>query len=223
MATKGGPNIITDGLVLALDAANTKSYPGSGTTWFELSGNGNHGTLINSPTYNGGFFTFDGVNDYCNVPNDSSLQITEDLTLSFTFNPTDFTSPVRQSIIFKHYNTEYEIIMNNNGSFTFYNGDGNWEHALIADVNTISTGSWHEVSLVRTHTGKSTKLYANGNLKKSANYTKTVVTGSDDVKIGVRANVYYFNGGLSNVKIYNKALSAEEVLQNYNATKSRFI
>jgi len=62
-----GPNIVTSGLVLQLDAANTKSYPGSGTTWTDLSGNGNNGTLTNSPTFssaNGGIFTFNGTNQF---------------------------------------------------------------------------------------------------------------------------------------------------------------
>ena len=71
MATIYNPNIVTDKLVFCLDAANTKSYPGSGTDWKDLSSQGNNGTLTNSPTYvpnsNGGYFDFDGTNDYINA------------------------------------------------------------------------------------------------------------------------------------------------------------
>ena len=78
MATNGGPNIIEDGLVFAVDAANKKSYPGSGTTWADLAGS-NNGTLINGPTFdsgNGGSIVFDGTNDY------SEMGIATDLSTS---------------------------------------------------------------------------------------------------------------------------------------------
>jgi hypothetical protein len=69
MALSHSPSIVTDGLVLCLDAGNPKSYPGSGTTWTDLSGNGNNGTLVNGVGYSGdnlGSLSFDGVNDYYN-------------------------------------------------------------------------------------------------------------------------------------------------------------
>jgi len=79
------PRIITDGLVLCLDAGNPKSYPGSGTTWTDLSGNGNNGTLTNGPTYNSGnlgSLVFDGVNDYVNL---GDLDLPAPFTLSIWF------------------------------------------------------------------------------------------------------------------------------------------
>ena len=79
-----GPKIVTDGLVLALDAANKKSYPGTGTTWQDLSGNGNDATLVNSPTFgttNGGRFEFDGTNRYLTFPEISFTN--QDFTLEF--------------------------------------------------------------------------------------------------------------------------------------------
>ena len=75
MAISYNPRIVTDGLVLALDAGNPKSYPGSGTTWTDLSGNGNNGTLTNGPTYssaNGGSIVFDGVDDYAEITDSSN-------------------------------------------------------------------------------------------------------------------------------------------------------
>ena len=77
-----GPNIVTSGLVLSLDAANTKSYPGSGTTWFDISGNNNHFTLFNSPTYNSlGYFELDGTNDYIRSTNTLDLSISNAVTV----------------------------------------------------------------------------------------------------------------------------------------------
>ena len=73
MAYRNGPKIVTDGLVLCLDAAIGKSYPGSGTSWTDLSGNGNNGTLQNTPTFNsanGGSLIFDAANDVVSLPND---------------------------------------------------------------------------------------------------------------------------------------------------------
>ena len=80
MSTVQSGHIVTDGLVLALDAANAKSYPGSGTTWSDLSGNRNTGTLTNGPTFNsgnGGGIVFDGVDDYVDCGNSSTLQINQ--------------------------------------------------------------------------------------------------------------------------------------------------
>jgi hypothetical protein len=85
MSVAGGPDLIQDGLVLCLDAANTKSYPGSGTSWVDLSGNGNNGTLTNGPTFsstNGGNIFFDGTNDYVRVSSTSIIPGSS----SFTFN-----------------------------------------------------------------------------------------------------------------------------------------
>jgi hypothetical protein len=85
-----GPRVVTDGLVLALDAADTNSYPGSGTTWNDLSGNGNTGTLTNGPTYssdNGGSIVFDGTNDY--VPLVNNLGDPQQFTIEFWAYPTE--------------------------------------------------------------------------------------------------------------------------------------
>jgi len=98
MATRGGPKIITDGLVLSLDAANTKSYPGTGTVWKDLSGNGNNGTLVNGPTFNSGnngSIVFDGVNDYASTTPVSNLTIPQmegDITYEYWIEPTQATA-----------------------------------------------------------------------------------------------------------------------------------
>ena len=111
MATKYSPKTVTDGLLLSFDAANTKSYPKSGTTWSDLSGNGNTGTLTNGPTFNsanGGSIVFDGVDDYVNVANASSLNSSAQ-TISVWYNAT--TIPGRAAtVIGKH-----DVAGSNNG------------------------------------------------------------------------------------------------------------
>ena len=87
MAGNNGPKIVRSGLQLHLDAADRKSYPGSGTTWFDLSGNSRHGTLLNGPVFNsgnGGYISFDGVDDYVNIPNATNLNNlgSQDFTVS---------------------------------------------------------------------------------------------------------------------------------------------
>ena len=94
MAVAGGPNIVEDGLVLALDAANKKSYPGSGTVWSDLSGNSNDGTLTNGPTFssnNSGIFSFDGANDIVVGPATVNSLSSTTMTISIWTNPNSTT------------------------------------------------------------------------------------------------------------------------------------
>jgi hypothetical protein len=103
MASIGGPNIVTDGLVLALDAANTKSYPGSGTVWKDLSGNGNNGTLINGPTFdtgNLGSIEFDGVDDWTSFGNILNTG-TSDFTISAWVKSTSTATGNNNGIVYK--------------------------------------------------------------------------------------------------------------------------
>jgi hypothetical protein len=89
MATIGGSNIVTSGLILSLDAANSRSYPGSGTTWSDLSGNGNTGTLTNGPTFSNNSLVFDGTNDYSTTPDSTSLRPAS-FSIDTWFRPTSF-------------------------------------------------------------------------------------------------------------------------------------
>ena len=105
MATKYSPKTVTNGLVLSLDAANTKSYPKSGTTWTDLSGNSNNGTLTNGPTFsavNGGCIVFDGVDDYVDVSDASTLN-SNTQTINIWYNAT--TLPGRAATIICKHNT----------------------------------------------------------------------------------------------------------------------
>ena len=217
--------IITNGLVLALNAADKNSYPGSGTTWTDVSGNGNNGTLTNGPTFSsgsGGAIVLDGTNDYVSCGNNSSLQITQG-TISTWVRTTSPGSSFR-GIITKQNNY---ALFTNDGVLVAYD----WGNAQIRSTGTnIADGTWKNVAMsFTTNTGTPSNnaiIYLNG----SAILTTTIKQLNDTVEVqlangGTFASVQFtqiLNGSISIGLIYNRALSATEILQNYNAQKSRF-
>jgi hypothetical protein len=226
MGISGGPDIIQDGLVLSLDAADRNSYVGSGTTWRDMSGNNNNGTLVNGPTFNSaneGSIVFDGVNNYVTIPHNSVFNMTSAMSFNFWFKS---TKTVDCYISTKTENSFYICVgpvgeVANKMSFYLQGTSGaNW----IQSVSDVSTGNWiHTIITWDSSTGS--KIYLNGILDKSTANTGTASTGNSPVLIGARfQDVYggYGSGNISNFSIYNRALSASEVLQNYNAVKTRF-
>jgi len=228
----GGPNIVTDSLVLYLDAANTRSYPGSGTVWSDLNRGGNNGTLRNGPTFNsgnGGSIAFDGVDDFVEIQNQIQFDQTDPFTLS---------SWVKSPSV-----GDNQIINNENSSYTGYrlniNGQANIEIGLrssifddiaIETLNSINTDTWYHI--VGTYDGTSNasgmKIYING-VEESTNILSNTLTSStlsnQRTLLGIRRispPPDPLRGNIANVQIYNRTLSATEILQNYNATKGRF-
>jgi hypothetical protein len=226
----GGPNIIVDGLVLHLDVANVKSYPGSGTTWRDLSRGNNNGALVNGPTFSsakGRNIVFDGVDDYGQINNTPALQITGDQTLEFFVYPK--RRDRRQNWYDKAYGGEGTITYEPNGSLNYYWGTAGSNTTPYQGVTTNGTplatlNTWYHVVLVRelSTPSRTVKWYINGilNNTRSASYAAATASSSN-IRIGV-GYTSYFQGDIQTVRIYNKALSAQQVLQNYNATKTRF-
>lgn len=230
MSGKTGPDIIESGLVLCLDAANKNSYRGSGTTWTDLSGNGNNGTLTNGPTFsagNQGSIVFDGTNDYISFGNNGSTTAfdfgTSNITFAFWIYPTNWADGTSRGIITKKANDA-------SGGWVIYN-DGGYATKINARIGlqnnfpsstSVTTNIWQNWTLTRNSTTLS--WYYNGVFDTSA--TQTVYNVSDtSVELQIaRSQTWngYFVGNISNLLFYNRALSATEVLQNYNATKSRF-
>jgi hypothetical protein len=212
--------LVTDGLVLALDVANTVSYPGSGTTWTDLSGNGRNGTLVNGVGYNGdngGSLTFDGVNDIVNTTYVSP----NTYTFSAWFKTNVVSSGYRNIISIPTPNYSLVLLDDNTPKLGFWTSDGLGGTSL--STPTISTNTWYNVVFVRE--GNSItggyKAYLNSVLYGNAN-TGTWSTTAN-LSIGGRTDTSQFlNGNVSQVFIYNIALTASEIQQNYNATKSRF-
>jgi hypothetical protein len=223
----GGPNIITDGLVLYLDASNTKSYPGTGTTWSDLTRNGNNATLVNGPTFssaNGGSIVFDGTND--SISFISNPTITNQVTISTWCNmdPSNIngTSIIASAItgrelsyrlIYSSNSVQWAIATTNNAWYTTGTNIG-----AFAQNNT-----WFNVTAI--YSGQTIFLYVNGILQAtggslSGNLLSTVNNFS--IMGNTASNITFGRGRIANYQVYNRTLSAREIFQNFNTTKTRF-
>jgi hypothetical protein len=227
MATQfANGKIVTDGLVLCLDAADRTSYLGSGTTWFDLAGS-NNGTLTNGPTFNstnGGSIVFDGVDDYVGLGN--NLDQNGPLSIMSWIYTTTISSGAR--VVVSNCNVvgnqqDYVLEINRTaakvGAF--------WGDVLLLVSNqSLVVNQWYYVGFVRSgSTGNwNLNIYINGT--NDSNTTTSVNPNATNAGTAIgRAGDYtsqYFSGRISNVQFYNRALSAQEVLQNYNAQKGRF-
>ena len=227
-----GPSIITQGLVLALDAADRNSYPGSGTTWTDLSGSGNNGTLTNGPTYNsanGGSIVFDGSNDYVNFSYNSSLNIGGlNITLSSCVRPTSLVNLNSGGGIVGREsgsnNGLYEILLLQNAS-------KNWVFFRMLNITTyspkiipIELNTYYNIVCV--YDNGTMRNYINGVQEGTGSSQNINITTSNSNKIliGVRGSdsTSEFPGNIAQVSIYNRALTATEIQQNFNALKGRY-
>ena len=226
MATKYSPKMVTDGLVLSLDAANTKSYPKSGTTWSDLSGNGNTGTLTNSPTFsgaNGGSIVFDGVDDYISGTNNSSLQLLNDLTIG-AWVKLGSGGNANQGIFEKMVNINYSGygITRQDDYFKFWTGGGGTFAYTNSNITYSSGNNWYYV--VGRRMAGNNRLFINSILQTDSQSPPLSDSGEVYVIGRYYSNIanFYFVGNIAQTSLYNRALTDAEILQNYNATKSRF-
>lgn len=215
--------IVTNGLVLNLDAGFTPSYPTTATAWYDLSGNNNNGGLVNGPTFNssnGGSIVFDGADDYVSCGNNSSLQINQG-TISAWVKTSSPGSSFR-GIITKQNN--YALFTENSVLVTYDWGGGGTRSTGI----NIADGTWKNVAMTfTTNTGtpsNNTIVYLNG----SAVLTTTTKFLNNNVEAQLGCGGFFggssqlLNGNIAIGLIYNRALSSVEVLQNYKAQKGRF-
>jgi hypothetical protein len=227
MAFNYSPKIVTDGLVFYLDAANTKSYPGSGATWTDISRTNNNGTLINGPTFNssnGGNIIFDGTNDIVTTTNTINLVGSSARTLEcwifLTVNQSKNIMGYGGSADGQLFDTILWFASGFQRVVGHYYGAGLDTISTLPARNTINLNAWNQV--VHTYNGTVASLYTNGVLSNSftvnINTTNTVFS----VGGGSFSGYNFFGGRISNTKVYNRALSAAEILQNYNATRTRF-
>ena len=238
MAVGYNPKIITDGLVLALDAGNIKSYPGSGTTWNDLIG-GNDATIIDSSgvyqSDDGGRIVFDGSADYVTIPASSNYDFgTGNFTIDWFSSKANTTSNQVLLASEKYYNVGYNgnwlLKITNAGTITFNTYDGRVENEGANFSASTPTNTWHHFALVREGTGTDqTKFYFDGVLAGSMTISKSLSdAGSNGFRIGREppggpGNGNDLNGYFSNLRVYKgKALTAAEVQQNYNAFKGRY-
>jgi hypothetical protein len=219
--------IVTSGLVLNLDAANPLSYPGSGSTWTDLSGNGNNGTIVGATfnSANGGIFVF-------NNPTSAGSSEYVNMGANFVGQPTAFTvnhfiyleASQSQRTIFSNYEFPSNsgwvtgISDSTNNVLKFYLGS-----ATLFSSTTLSNQVWYNVAI--TYDSGNPKIYINGVLDASSSNTINYVAGNTlNNEIGRLSGLafQYFYGSIGIAMYYNRALSATEITQNFNAQKSRF-
>ena len=222
-----GASIITDSLTMLVDAVNPLSYPGSGSAWNDLSGRGNNCTLTVAPTYsstaNLGAFLFNGTSTYIYTPSFGTS-----LNTTFTYEVW-FNSSAANGVILSEqgqltlnsgwFDSNIEIVANSL-KLGFWTGSA--EASLT--LQTISTGVWYMVSM--TYVGTTLTGYVNGVLANSASFTKGN-PGTTYLPLGAGCGTNlgsgaYYSGYIGTFKIYNQALSAAQILQNFNAYRGRY-
>jgi hypothetical protein len=220
-------DIVKDGLVLWLDANDKTSYPGDGTIWRDLSRGGNSGTLTNGPTYNsgnGGSIVFDGVDDQVTF---SSFSLNPSQITCDTWFKVD-TSNITGSLVagwLMGIEAQFRIIYDLTGfswvcktSNTAWYGPGT---SMYYNYSSSISNTWFNV--IGTYNGSYNSIYVNGILQETGSVISGTVNLTSNFVIGKGvSNVAYQKGNGSIYRIYNKALSATEVLQNYNTNKNRF-
>ena len=213
---------ITSAPVLHLDAGNTSSYPGSGTNWSDISGNGVGGVLRNGPIYNNsnnGHFVFDGINDY--VSFSANLPSTNNLTYEVWLNPSELNS------------SQYYALLNHDGwdnGYVHFQFLGNQlmfalnpRNDKLADF-TFTINTWYHIAAVYSLSNERVSFYVNGSLKNNESYAGTTPSvASTTLKLGAwDANSRFFKGKIGLVRVYHRALSSEEILNNFNISRPRF-
>ena len=223
MATNYNPSIVTDGLVLCLDAANTKSYSGSGTTWTDVSGKGYDGTLTNGPTFSsnyGGNIVLDGSNDFVTGVHNSELNLRNDVTVECWFRRTGGTSNwVRILGKGNSSNRTYGLWYHVNSNYFLYQRYGPSNINVMPTISVVLNEWYH---MVGTSSGSTHTLYLNGVKVGTGSLSQTFHSSTDPYKVGSFDGSYHHIGDVSNCRIYNRGLSEAEVKQNYNAHKGRF-
>jgi hypothetical protein len=214
-------NIVRNGLVLNIDASKSNSYPGAGNTIYDLSGSGNTGTFVNGPTFstsNGGSLFFDNVNDYISFGTASSVKPTQ-LTLACFFKINAINAP---NVIVGKENgfsgaASYALVVQN-GKLNFRIESGGIQDASYTFSNT-STYNY----AVGTYDGSTMKLYLNGSLVGTATTSVSIIySDSYPLLMGYYANAFATNMSIGSLKLYNRPLSATEVMQNFNAMRERY-
>jgi hypothetical protein len=236
VSVAGGPDIVENGLVLYLDAANRRSYPGSGTSWVDLSGNNNTGTLTNGPTFdgeNGGSILLDGTNDFISTGT-TPIQLQGDSTFTISMWVKRLRNEGSNTGIWG-----FGGNVTNQGICSWWNNNNNeitidtWARATFTTGQTYPLNEWVYVSWQKiagamtrancivwknldSYTGTQLTILRAENVAPNIN-NQGITLGRIHPSYNVPVNFQF-----SSVVVYNRTLTAQEIQQNYNATRSRF-
>jgi hypothetical protein len=230
MSSIGGPATVTSGLVLELDAGNIKSYPTTGTTWFDKSGNANNGTLTNGPTFDTGSLgsiVFDGTNDYVQVTSPFGDIDWSSRAWSFSAWMKLDTQGNRCLVNLNSANSSHYIVTN-----VFYDDNRSYWYFIKNSTGvqtnfTQTTGNFPANEIFYfTMTYNGNGLF-DGNINFYKNSTLLTTTGGGGAGLANQSGLqiggnYWLDGNVYNFSIYNRALSSSEIQQNFNATRARF-
>jgi|DEB0MinimDraft_10_1074344.scaffolds.fasta_scaffold02663_1 hypothetical protein len=226
------PKIVTNGLVLYLDAGQSTSYNG-GTTWTDLSGNGNNAT-ISGAVYNslgGGCFDFDGTNDFAEAPDSPTLDMETAWSIE-CWCRREGGAPAGHNlakIISKWENYFLSVDFNNGADIYGCVGTGNGHTCLAGGAernNELPLNTWAHLMVTYSESSGTARIYYNGTQIESWAAASTASSNNPlcigSAGTGTVAETQYFNGKISVAKVYNRGLSTSEVLQNYNALRGRY-
>ena len=221
-----GAPVVDTSLKLWIDAGQTASYSGSGTTWTDLSGTTNNLTLTNSPTFNsklgGGAITFDGSTNYAVKTTSSGIPSgASPFTLSAWFLPTSSAAAMRVVA----YGTEntgqlVSIRINAGGAYTVTFAHWGGAGYDVGNGSTVNGNAWNNVTEV--FDGTNDYMYINGTLVGTFTPSTLNISANSDFYVGKRATGEFFTGSVSQVMLYNRALTADEVTTNFNALRGRY-
>ena len=221
--------IVTNGLVLALDAADRNSYVSGSTTWFDLTGNNYTGSLTNGPVFNtgsGGNIVFDGANDYVLITRPSQIVTSGSISISLWAKWTTVGTTIStiQALVDNNHSASPRqgfVIqdrpdLNKVLTFTVYPSA-----AGVSSSFQVGDGTWRHIT--GTHSAGTSSLYINGRLDGFLS-EPNMATVQPFISLGYWQNGpgRYLTGSIASLQVYNRVLTSQEVLQNYNAQKARF-
>ncbi len=218
-------NIIRNGLILWHDISLRTSYPASGVSITDLSGNGHTGTLTNGATYNSsnnGYIALDGSNDHIVVADTSALNFANNMTLSIWVKmnafPNNFIGIIDKYVgTTSGYMIDIPSSTNKNPRFTIYNG----ANTSVTATTIMNNTSWYNITA--TFDSQYMSIYVNGNYEGQVGPTANIVTNTVNLAIGGDgASTNFANANIGMLLIYNRSLLANEVTHNFNITKARF-
>lgn len=225
MSAKLGPKLATSGLVFAVDAYNPRSYTGSGSTWYDLSGNAVNGTMNTITTFSK-YFQFNGSSSYVNFGNNSLGVDVQNKTICCWVNPTSSGS------IYGLVDRDFDLGGTNYGGWGLWLSSTLtmqwWVHANkdLVDTTSVPTNKWSYLAVSWNTTTKTASFYINGALTSTRTDNTIVEKSSGSINLNIGAfrsgTGAFFPGNISLVQVYNRTLSSVEIIGNYNGTKSRF-